>query len=131
VVDPWPDETIPVLRVSDADVSVPWYERLGFREEWRHRYEPGFPAFVSVCRGDGSGVRLFLSEHRGDATMGASVYLRVDDVASVAAEFGVEVEDAVSRAEVRLTDPDGNRITASARTGRPADGYTYPDDDAG
>jgi catechol 2,3-dioxygenase-like lactoylglutathione lyase family enzyme len=127
VAEPWPDETIPVLHVADADVAVRWYGRLGFREEWRHRYQADFPAFVSVCRGDGPGVRLFLSEHRGDATAGASVYLRVDDVAPVAAEFGAEVEDEGSRAEVRLTDPDGNRVTASARTGRPAEGYTYPE----
>ena len=125
-VGPWPEETIPILRVTDADVAVRWYERLGFEEEWRHRYEPGFPAFVSVRRGgDGPGVRLFLSEHRGDAVPGATVYLRVDDVAPIAAEFAVDVEDAVSRLEVRLTDPDGNRLSIGARTGRPAEGYTY------
>jgi catechol 2,3-dioxygenase-like lactoylglutathione lyase family enzyme len=128
-MDPWPEETIPLLRVTDADASVRWYGRLGFREEWRHRYEPGFPAFVSVRRGDDTpGVRLFLSEHTGDAVPGATVYLRVDDVAPIAAEFGVEVKDAVSRLEVGLTDPDGNRLSIGARTGRPADGYTYAAD---
>src|SRR5215212_2170105 len=124
--DPWSEETIPVLRVSDADVALRWYERLGFREEWRHRYEPSFPAFVSVRRGgDGAGVRLFLSENQGDATPGGSVYLRVEDVTPIAEELGVEVHDAVSRLEVHLTDPDGNTLSIGALTGRPADGYTY------
>jgi catechol 2,3-dioxygenase-like lactoylglutathione lyase family enzyme len=127
-VDPWPEETIPVLLVADADVAVRWYERLGFHEEWRHRYEPGFPAFVSVRRGDDrAGVRLFLSEHRGDGSPGASFSLRVDDIALIAAEFGVEVHDAGSRLEVHLTDPDGNGLSIGARTGQPAGGYTYPD----
>jgi len=65
---------------------------------------------------------------RGDAEPGAAVYLRVDDVAPIATEFGVEVEDAVSRLEVRLVDPDGNRLSIGARTGRPADGYTFAAD---
>jgi catechol 2,3-dioxygenase-like lactoylglutathione lyase family enzyme len=125
----WPEETIPILRVADADASVQWYGRLGFREEWRHRFEAGFPAFVSVRRGDdGPGVRLFLSEHRGDAVPGGSVYLRVEDVAPIASEFDADVHDAVSRLEVHLTDPDGNRLDIGARTGRRAEGYTYPAD---
>jgi hypothetical protein len=55
------------------------------------------------------------------------VHLRVEDVAPIAAEFDAEIEDAVSRVEVRLVDPDGNRIRIGAPTGRPAPGYTYPD----
>jgi hypothetical protein len=45
------EEVIPILRVSDAAVAAAWYERLGFGQEWEHRFEPGFPAFVSVARG--------------------------------------------------------------------------------
>jgi hypothetical protein len=37
--------------VADAAVAVAWYQRLGFGQEWEHRFEPGFPAFVSVARG--------------------------------------------------------------------------------
>ncbi len=128
-VQPWPEETIPILRITDAARALAWYRRLGFVEEWTHRFEPHFPAFVSVRRGTpGDGVRLFLSEHRGDAVENGLVYLRVADVAPLAAEFGVEVGDAGSRREVSLTDPDGNRIRAGALTGgAPTDGeYTFP-----
>ncbi|GGY54160.1 glyoxalase superfamily protein [Streptomyces omiyaensis] len=107
------EAVIPVLRVREAAVAVAWYERLGFAERWVHRFEPGFPAFVEVARGD---VRLFLSEHEGDARPDTLVYLRVRDVDAVAAEFGVTVEEAPWAREVELRDPDGNRIRAGTPT---------------
>jgi len=55
---------IPVLRVADAFSAVQWYERLGFEKQWEHQFEPGVPWFVAVARGP---VRLYLSEHSGDA----------------------------------------------------------------
>lgn len=110
---PWPAETIPVLRVSDAAAAVAWYRRLGFIQEWVHRYEADFPAFVSIVL-DGPGTRLFLSEHRGDAPGPAVVWIRVPEIASLATEFGVEPREVGGRLEIDLVDPDGNRITAGA-----------------
>jgi hypothetical protein len=124
----WPEETIPILRVADAGAAVRWYARLGFEEEWTHRFEPGLPAFVSIRRGTpGTGVRIFLSEHRGDAEPNGLLYLRVADVGPVAAEFGADVHDSGARFEVSLVDPDGNRVRLGALTGRDEPGYTYPD----
>jgi catechol 2,3-dioxygenase-like lactoylglutathione lyase family enzyme len=124
----WPEETVPILRVADAESALRWYERLGFREEWTHRFGPGLPAFVSVRRGStGTGVRIFLSEHRGDAEPNGLLYLRVTDITPVATEFGVDVSDSGARHEVSLIDPDGNRVRVGALTGRPEPGYTYPD----
>ncbi|MEV1008585.1 glyoxalase superfamily protein [Streptomyces sp. NPDC049881] len=108
------EQVIPVLRVADASVAVAWYGRLGFAEQWRHRFGPGFPAFAEVARGE---VRLFLSEHEGDARPGTLVHLRVRDVDAVAAEFGARVEEAPWAREFELTDPDGNRL----RIGTPAE----------
>lgn len=108
------EEVIPVLRVTDAAASVDWYARLGFVEQWEHRFEPGLPAFVEVARGR---VRLFLSEHTGDARPDTLVYLRLRDVDAVAAEFGATVTDAPWGRETELRDPDGNRL----RVGPPAD----------
>jgi catechol 2,3-dioxygenase-like lactoylglutathione lyase family enzyme len=123
----WPEETVPVLRISDAGAALGWYGRLGFEEEWTHRFEPGLPAFVSVRRGSpGDGVRIFLSEHHGDAEPNGLLYLRVIDIAPVATEFGVEVHDSGARYEVALVDPDGNRIRVGAPTGRTGPGYTHP-----
>ena len=78
-------QAIPVLHVADAAAAVAWYGRLGFTEQWVHRFEPGCPAFVSIAR---DRARLFLSEHRGDARPDTLVHLHVSDVDAVVAEFG-------------------------------------------
>jgi catechol 2,3-dioxygenase-like lactoylglutathione lyase family enzyme len=84
------EDVAPVLRVADSARAVEWYERLGFRKEWEHQFEPGFPWFVSVARGD---VRVYLSEHTGDAPPGILVHLYVSDIEAVSAEFGVPVDE--------------------------------------
>ena len=102
------EEAIPVLRVADAGRAVAWYGRLGFEKQWEHQFEPGFPWFVSVARGR---VRLYLSEHLGDAPPSTLVHLNVKDIDAVAAELGVAVdEDGLAGREVDIEDPDGNRL---------------------
>ncbi|NEY33780.1 VOC family protein [Streptomyces sp. PRKS01-65] len=108
------EEVIPILRVEDAAAATAWYERLGFAKQWEHRFEPGLPAFVEVARG---GVRLFLSEHEGDARPATLVYLRVRDVEAIASAFGVQVTDAPWAREIELRDPDGNRLRIGTPTG--------------
>ncbi|MFJ1730653.1 glyoxalase superfamily protein [Streptomyces sp. NPDC088254] len=101
------EEVVPILRVQDAAAAVDWYARLGFRQQWEHRFEPGLPVFTEVARGR---VRLYLSEHEGDARPDTLLYLRVGDLDAVAAEFGVRAEETPWGRELRLTDPDGNRL---------------------
>jgi catechol 2,3-dioxygenase-like lactoylglutathione lyase family enzyme len=127
----WDEETIPVLRVADVRTAIRWYRRLGFSQEWEYRAEPHFPAFSSLRRGlDDSGIRLFLSEHNGDAMPHGLVYIRVADVAPIANEFDVGVIDLEDRCEVQLEDPDGNRLRINARTGkRVTKGYSRPNSD--
>ena len=107
------EQVVPILRVADAGRAVAWYERLGFMKQWEHRFEPALPAFVSVGRGD---IRLFLSEHEGDARPDTLLYLFVDDVDAIAQEFGATPEDQPWAREIELRDPDGNRLRiATAR----------------
>ncbi|MFG3322496.1 glyoxalase superfamily protein [Streptomyces sp. NPDC048171] len=101
------EEVVPVLRVRDAAATVRWYARLGFVQQWEHRFEPGFPVYTEVARGR---VRLHLSEHEGDARPGTLVYLRVADLDAVAAEFGVVPVEQPWGRELALRDPDGNRL---------------------
>ena len=108
-------EVIPVLRAADAARASSWWARLGFEHEWTHRFFDGAPAFASVGR---EGSRVFLSEHAGDARPDTLLYLWVDDIERIAAEFGAEPKPAEWDAEVReleLTDPDGNRLRLGQR----------------
>lgn len=107
------EEVVPVLHVADATRAVEWYERLGFAKEWEHQFEPGLPWFVSVARGN---VRLYLSEHKGDARPDTLIHLYVRDVDDVAAEFGVAVdEEGLAGRQCALVDPDGNRLRVATR----------------
>jgi hypothetical protein len=107
------EEVLPIPHVADAAVAVRWYGRLGFVQQWEHRFEPGLPIFMEVARGR---VRLFLSEHEGDVRPDTLVYLRVRDVDAVAGEFGLRPEEAPWAREVELRDPDGNRLRVSTPT---------------
>lgn len=109
-----PDELSPIFRVADARRAAAWYGRLGFEVEGEHRFAPGLPLYVFLRR---NGASLHLSEHTGDARPGTLVYLRVDDVDAIAAEFGVSVEIQPWAREVKLTDPDGNRLRIGERAG--------------
>lgn len=107
------DEAIPILHVKDAKIAVAWYEQLGYQKETEHRFEPSLPAFVCIAR-DGA-ARLFLSEHTDDAggelAAVTTVYLRRDDLDTIARKFDAEViEQAWGAREMCLTDPDGNRL---------------------
>lgn len=62
-------------------------------------------------------MRLFLSEHKGDARPDTLRYLRVREVDAVADEFGVKAKDAAWARESELRDdPDGNRLWVGTTT---------------
>jgi catechol 2,3-dioxygenase-like lactoylglutathione lyase family enzyme len=107
------EEVVPVLYVEDAGRAVAWYGRLGFVKEWGHQFERDFPLFVSVARGK---VRLYLSEHKGDARPDTLIHLYVNDIDGVSEEFGIPVdEDGLAGRECDLVDPDGNRLRVATR----------------
>jgi catechol 2,3-dioxygenase-like lactoylglutathione lyase family enzyme len=107
------EEVVPVLRVDYAARAVAWYERLGFRKEWEHQFEPGFPWFVSVAR---EPIRIYLSEHEGDAVPNTLIHLYVADIDAVSKEFGIPVdEEGLAGRECDLEDLDGNRLRVATR----------------
>ena len=109
------EEVVPVLYVKDAARAVDWYGRLGFVKEWEHRFEPGFPLFVCVARGN---ARLYLSEHKGDARPNTLIHLYVVDIDAVSEEFGIPVdEEGLAGRECDLVDPDSNRLRVATRRG--------------
>lgn len=100
-------DVIPVLRTTDAAVSVEWYRQWGFDVNFEHRFEEGFPAYVGIRR---DGAQIHLSEHAGDAGLHTLVYVWVDDLDPIAAHFGVEVGEQPWARDIEVVDPDGNRI---------------------
>lgn len=110
-------DVIPVLHVADADAAVAWYARLGFEKNFEHRFEPGFPLYVGLRR---EGAQLHLSEHAGDATADTLVYVWVDDVDAIAAEYGLAIDEQPWAREIALHDLDGNRLRVG-QAAAPAD----------
>ena len=103
-------EVIPILRVASASTAVEWYAKLGFKQNWVHRFEPGLPAFVEISNGS---MKLFLSEHTGDASPDTLLYIKVPDVDAFVAKLGNVVPEDVPELGLRdceVKDPDGNRL---------------------
>lgn len=107
---------IPQLRMTNAERSLVFYvEGLGFRVDWTHQFEAGYPLFVQLTR---AGQTLFLTEHSGDCQVGGAVYFRVLDARACFAEFtgtgvvsmGEVVDTPWGTCELLVTDPDGNRL---------------------
>ena len=65
---------IPVLRIVDVAKAKEFYlDFLGFRIDWEHRFADDAPVYMQIARGDRV---LDLSEHHGDGSPGATVYVR-------------------------------------------------------
>jgi uncharacterized glyoxalase superfamily protein PhnB len=110
-------QTIPILRIFDEAKAREFYlDYLGFTQDWEHRFEPGMPLYMQIAFG---ACVLHLSEHHGDATPGATVFLRVRDLDAYHEALAKKnyrylrpgVETAPWNAKVMtLTDPFGNRL---------------------
>ncbi|TQL49135.1 glyoxalase superfamily protein [Ornithinicoccus hortensis] len=115
-----PEESVPVLRISDPDRALTFYrDYLGFRQDWEHRFAPDLPLYTQLSRG---GAKLHLSEHVGDASPAGAVLFTVRDVRALHAELqGRQPEEAagghprVEQQDWGLTltvqDPFDNRLT--------------------
>ena len=81
---------VPIFHVDNAREAAVWYERLGFAVTGEHQFEPDFPIYMFLRRGD---VHLHLSEHTGDAPLKSLAYLYVDDIDTIAATFDVGIRN--------------------------------------
>ena len=64
---------VPVLRIFDYNKVKEFYvDWLGFKIEWEHTFAEGMPKYMEVSLG---GIVLQLSEHHGDCSAGAKVFL--------------------------------------------------------
>ena len=108
----------PILRSFDEAKAREFYLGfLGFKVDWEHRFEPGFPLYLQVSR---DGCVLHLSEHHGDCSPGAAVRIETDQLDALHAQLtaanypyakpGIEDTPWGSR-EMSVADPFGNRLT--------------------
>lgn len=110
-------KAIPVLRMFSVEKAREFYiGYLGFQVDWEHRFEPALPLYMQVSRGD---LFLHLSEHYGDCTPGAKVFVEMTGVAALHAELAAKdynyLRPGLERAPwgattVTVTDPFMNRI---------------------
>jgi catechol 2,3-dioxygenase-like lactoylglutathione lyase family enzyme len=112
--------TVPVLRMFSVEKALEFYVGyLGFEVDWQHRFEPSLPLYMQVSRG---GLKLHLSEHHGDCTPGAKVFVEMRGVAELHAELTARnyayLRPGLERAPwgattLTVTDPFMNRILFS------------------
>ena len=108
---------VPVLRIFDVDKAREFYVGfLGFRVDWEHRFEPGFPLYLQVSR---DGLVLHLSEHHGDGSPGVVVVVRTAGLDAYHREITAKgypfARPGLERAPwnawlMEVTDPFGNRL---------------------
>ncbi|MCB1907366.1 MAG: VOC family protein [Rhodocyclaceae bacterium] len=107
----------PILRIFDEATATAFHrDFLGFRIDWRHRFEADAPLDMQVSRG---ACVLHLSEHHGDCCPGAATRIAVDDVDALRAELsakayrharpGIETMPWGTR-DMSIRDPFGNRL---------------------
>jgi len=106
------DEMVPIFRVKDARETARFYEQIGFELTGTHQFEPGFPVYAFLRRDN---VQLHLSEHKGDAPKKSLAYFWVDAVDPIAEALGLPIEQQPWAREVKIVDPDGNRLRCAER----------------
>ncbi|MEC3885809.1 glyoxalase superfamily protein [Halobacillus sp. HZG1] len=108
-------KVIPTLKISNEEKSQAFYvEGLGFRVDWEHRFEPGYPVFMQISRGEDL---LYLTAHEGDCQPGGLVHILVEDVDRFYETLPQEKLDVNPPYEMiegirmlSITDPDGNEL---------------------
>ena len=111
---------VPILRIFDVQKAKDFYAGLlGFTIDWEHRFDDRAPLYLQVSR---NGLVLHLSEHHGDGTPGAAVFVEMGGLTTFHQEihgrgYGFMrpgIEDAPWNARVmEVIDPFGNRIRFS------------------
>ena len=113
-------KTIPLLRIFSVEKAQEFYLGYpGFKVDWEHRFEPSLPLYMQVSR---DGLALHLTEHHGDCTPGAKVFVEMTGVAELHAELKAKnynyLRPGLEKAPwgattLTVTDPFMNRILFS------------------
>ncbi|MGQ5718008.1 glyoxalase superfamily protein [Pseudochrobactrum asaccharolyticum] len=110
------EQVCPIFRIFDIDKAKEFYlDYLGFQCDWEHRFAENMPLYMQVSRGN---LVLHLSEHHGDGSPGANIFVRMQGIDSLHQEIsrrkyhflrpGIETQ-SWGRV-LAVIDPFGNRI---------------------
>ena len=110
-------QAIPVMRIFDETKAKEFYlDFLGMTLDWQHRFEADTPVYMQVSLGD---LVLHLSEHSGDCSPGAKVFVNIDDleglhqaVTSTGYRYNRPAIETAPWGDrmMEVTDPFSNRI---------------------
>jgi hypothetical protein len=108
---------IPVLRIFSVEKAQEFYfDFMGFKLDWEHRFGPDFPLHMQVSRGP---FLLHLTEHHGGPCPGAQVFVEMRGIDELHRELAAKnyrymkpaIEDSPWGARtLTVTDPFANRI---------------------
>jgi uncharacterized glyoxalase superfamily protein PhnB len=108
---------VPILRIFDVPKAREFYiEYLGFQIDWQHQFEESTPVYMQISRDK---LKLHLTEHVGDCTPGAAVFVDISDIEKFHQELtakqykyyrpGIEIAPWSAKV-MELIDPFGNKL---------------------
>lgn len=115
-------KVIPALRITDYIKSKEFYvDGMGFQIDWEHRFEPHFPVFVQITKGE---LTIYLTEHTGDCQVGGLVHFFVPNVDNwyneLKSKKGVRITEPPNEGVeglrmMTVVDPDSNQLRICTR----------------
>lgn len=109
--------TTPILRIFDEAKAREFYVNfLGFKVDWQHRFDLGFPLYLQVSK---DACVLHLTEHHGDCSPGAAVRIHTTGLSEYHAQLLAkdyrfarpDIEDTPwGSRDMAVKDPFGNRL---------------------
>jgi catechol 2,3-dioxygenase-like lactoylglutathione lyase family enzyme len=106
----------PILRIFDEKKAREFYcDFLGFEVAFEHRFAEAMPLYLGLERPD---LSLHLSEHHGDASPGANVFVVTTNIRAFHRELAEKqyafnrpgLDDLPWGLQMQVNDPFGNRI---------------------
>ncbi|MFA9217165.1 MAG: glyoxalase superfamily protein [Sphingomonadaceae bacterium] len=110
------NSAVPIIRIfSEAKAREFYVDFLGFSIEWEHRFEDHMPLYAQIRRDQ---LVLHLSEHHGDATPGATVFVTLSGIDELQRELLAKnypyakpgVDEQPWGRMMQIADPFGNRL---------------------
>lgn len=106
----------PILRIFDERKAREFYcDFLGFKVTFEHRFAADLPLYLGIER---AGLTLHLSEHHGDASPGANIFVVTSNIRAFHQELTGKkytygrpgLQELPWGLQLEVHDPFGNRI---------------------